>query len=67
MALPVHQDGRLDYAAVGQELRARLRGRGWLDLPDVERRRVVHQAYWGLVWTWIVLGLSVLVMGWMIW
>ena len=66
MTLPVRHDGRLDYAAVGQELRARLRCCGLLDLPDAERRTRVHQAYWGRVWTWIVIGLSLVVMGWVV-
>lgn len=67
MALPVRHDGRLDYAAVCQELRARLRGCGLLDLPDAERTVRVSQFYWGRLVTWGLIGLSVVVGLWVIW
>lgn len=67
MSLPVHHDGRLDYAAVRQDLRARLAVCGLLELSDAELRSRVHQAYWGRMVTWMVLGLSVVVAAWVVW
>lgn len=67
MALPVRHDGRLDYAAVCQELRARLMACGLLDLPEAERTVRVHQFYWGRLVTWLLIGLSVVVGLWVVW
>jgi|CXWL01.1.fsa_nt_gi hypothetical protein len=67
MTLPVRHDGRLDYAAVARELRARLRGCGLLELPEAERTMRVHQYYYGRVVMWLLIGLSVLVAARVVW
>lgn len=67
MMLPVRQDGYLDYASVERDLRARLNLCGLWGCSEKTRKMLVYQAYWGMVWTWIVLGLSVVVTAWVVW
>lgn len=63
----VRHDGLLDYAALCQELRARLMWVGVWECTAEEQKTRIDQVYWVRVWTWILIGLSVVVAGWVIW
>lgn len=67
MTLPVRQDGRLDYASVARDLRTRLIRCGLGGCSDERRKMLVYQAYWGRVVTWMVMGLALVVMAWVVW